>query len=82
MKIIDQVDIGDSVCCDFCNEEFKGNPVSGGVLFGSYAVCPTCEPKTTAEPEHIKARCPPDKSFHQFIMEVRGGDNTITVYTL
>jgi hypothetical protein len=82
MKIIDQVDIGDSVLCDFCSKEYKGNPVSGGVLFGSYAVCPTCEPKTRKEPEHIKARCPPYMSFHSWVMELRGGDNTITTYTL
>jgi hypothetical protein len=88
MRIIDQVDVGDSVCCDYCNEEFKGNPASGGFLFGSYACCPTCEPRMLArikkagEERFIKERCPPGMSFHSWVMELRGGNNTITTYTL
>jgi hypothetical protein len=88
MKIIDQVDIGDSVQCDLCNKEFRGSEATGGFLFMSKGVCPECAPKFEAEvikcceQEFIKARCPEGMSFHQFIMEVRAGDNTITVYTL
>ena len=34
------------------------------------------------ETEHIRARCPPGMTFHAWIMELRGGNNTIRTYEL
>lgn len=78
---------GSSVCCDFCNAEFgvAQQKESGGFLFGSYAVCPRCAPASLAdiaqhgETERIKARCPEGVSFRDWVLSLRGGDNTIRI---
>lgn len=80
------IDVGDSVCCDFCGDEFRGQPDVGGLLFQSKAVCPRCAPKLEkdaagyGETHFIRGRCPPGMSFHAWVMELRGGDNTVKVY--
>lgn len=78
-------DIGDSVCCDLCNQEWRGIATSGGYLFGSYAVCPDCAHDflATIDESHerhlIRAWCPPTSSFHAWVMGLRGGDNSIKI---
>lgn len=87
MRVVEEHDIGDSVICDICSTEFKGRPDEGGLLVGSYGVCPLCEPKMLGqlmefgEEGEIRARCPPGVTFHRFIMDLRGGYNKIRVYT-
>lgn len=87
-KLVSCEDLGDMVLCDVCNEEYTpDNGISGGFLFGSYAYCPKCaerrlpEIKKLGEEQHITAWCPPEISFHHWIMQLRGGDNTIKVWT-
>lgn len=86
MVLTQVIDVGDSVCCDFCGEEYVGRSDTGGLLFQSKAVCPRCAPKLEAdavlygETEMIRARCPAGVSFHAWVMRLRGGDNTIRVY--
>jgi hypothetical protein len=85
-RLIQESDLGDSVLCDYCNTEFKGRDDSGGILAGSYAICPLCAPKAIADHEkygemsRITARCPPDMTFHAWCMRLRNGDNTIRTY--
>lgn len=49
---------------------------------------PECAPKFEAdcrnygEEGFIRARCPPQMTFHAWIMQIRGGDNTVRVYQL
>lgn len=87
-RLISERDIGDSVCCDYCSKEWRGDETSGGFLFGSYATCPDCAPdmekriKGYGEEHLIKARCPPAISFHAFVMALRNGNNKITVRAL
>ena len=87
-KLLEELDIGDSVRCDLCNTEFRGRPETGGMLGLSKGICPLCTPKFEAdlvkyeETEHIRARCPPGMTFHAWIMELRGGNNTIRTYEL
>ena len=77
------VDIGNIVVCDFCDEDFTERDDQGGILFGSYATCPACAPKTEAdaikfgETWRIKARAKPGQSFRDFVLELRGGNNTV-----
>jgi hypothetical protein len=86
-QIIDVFDIGDSVVCDLCSNDYTNSDECGGFLFGGKGVCPKCADdfmvnvKKYHEEEYIKATCPPDKTFKQFIMEIRGGNNTVTIGT-
>ena len=79
----DSIDIGDTVVCDFCNADYTDSDEWGGVLIGSYAVCPACAPaamhKAEKYGEPVDAVCPPDKSFKEWVLELRGGDNTIRI---
>lgn len=87
LELTQVIDVGDSVCCDFCGDEYRGRPDIGGLLFQSKAVCPKCAPKVAGDAIHygeehlIRGRCPPEMSFHAWVMQLRGGDNAIKVYT-
>jgi len=76
-------DIGDTVICDTCGEDYTNSDESGGILFGSKGVCPKCAPSLEAdakkyhEEEWIKARCPDGMSFKDWCLKLRGGDNRI-----
>ena len=43
--VINASDIGRTVICDFCNEDFTNSDALGGFIFQSKAVCPNCEPE-------------------------------------
>ena len=81
------IDIGDSVICDACGDDYTNSDDSGGFLFGSSAYCPKCAVsrlpniKSYGEEHFIKARCPKSMSFKDWVLQLRGGDNTIKVYT-
>ncbi len=72
MKVIN-IDIGNGVVCDLCNADFTNSNESGGVLFGSYAVCPKCAPDLIAdavangELSRVKAECPEGMSFADWV---------------
>ena len=81
------IDVGDSVQCDICFEEYRERDNQGGFLVGSYSLCPKCAPriieriKANGEERAIRARCPAGMSFHAWVMSLRGGDNTIKITT-
>lgn len=79
-------EVGDVVECDFCSEDWTDRDESGGFLFGGYAVCPDCAKKRMpeilkhGEVSHIKAYCPPDLSFADWVRRLRyatGNDKVI-----
>jgi hypothetical protein len=82
------IDVGDSVQCDLCNTEYRGSDAQGGILVQSKGVCPKCAPKFEAdlikydEAHLIRDRCPEGMTFHAWVMQLRGGDNSIKVYSL
>lgn len=80
------IDIGDTVVCDFCNKDYTDSDESGGVLIGSYAVCPNCAPDAVQSAEKhgepVDAVCPANKSFKEWVLEMRGGNNTIRISAL
>jgi hypothetical protein len=81
----DVIDIGETVLCDQCSGDYTYSDESGGFLFGSHAVCPKCAPgmlesaKKYHEDRYISAWCPAGTSFRNWVLQLRGGDNTIRV---
>lgn len=73
-------DMGNTVLCDFCNKDWTFLEGKGGVLFGSYAVCPDCmtdewlaEVERLGETEYISQRCPDHMEFRKWVWSLRGG---------
>lgn len=70
-----KVDPGNIVLCDSCNEDYTESEESGGILFRSYAYCPKCakraekSAKKYGEEHYIRARCPSNKSFANWVRE-------------
>lgn len=64
----------DDVVWDYCNEDFTNDPRTGGFLFGSYACGPCCADRMLKkikgynEERYIKAVCPPDISFSNWVI--------------
>lgn len=85
IKNIVTVDLGETVMCDICSKDYTDSDKSGGFLFDSYAYCPKCagerlsEIRRNGELGHIKAICPKDQSFKDFVLDIRDEDNTITI---
>ena len=65
----------------------KGDLTHKTVFIGDYAVCPRCSADALktfiahGEEHHIRARCPPDQSFADFVRADRGPDAFIRVDT-
>lgn len=78
----ENIDIGRIVVCDFCHADYTDSLKSGGVIFGSYAVCPKCSSAVEDERRRIRARCPPWLSFADFVREYRGPNCCISIQPL
>lgn len=85
------IDFGDTVLCDWCGEDFTDGAAAqekGGVLFGSKAVCPRCVPRLLPdvvkynEQEFLGEKCPEDMTFKDWCLQLRGGNNIMTIETL
>lgn len=64
-----QVDIGDTVICDFCNDDYTESDKKGGVIVGSYAICPKCEkPHMLKDADYV---CRHDETFKDFVVRTR-----------
>lgn len=79
------VDVGNIVICDFCDDDFTERHDTGGFIVCSSGCCPLCAPrlleriKANDEEHTIRARCPPGQSYAAFVLEYRGGNNSICV---
>ena len=82
------VKVGDLVVCDVCDKDYTHSDAKGGFIFGSYGYCPTCaenrinEIRRYGEEHYIRAHCPPDMSFADFVRRYRGPDACITINKL
>lgn len=76
-----EIDIGDIVVCDFCNDDYTNSDSPGGALIGSYSICPKCAEKAqkSEDFEGFDAVCPSGMTFKQWVLEMRGGDNRIII---
>ena len=63
-----KVDVGDDVICDICNDDYTESKELGGVLIGSYAVCPKCAVKTKGTPDQ---KAMPEETFCEFVRRIR-----------
>ncbi len=73
-----QIDIGGTVVCDFCNEDYTESGEVGGLIFEGYAVCPKCEkPELIKDADYV---CRDGESFKHFILRVRE-NNIVGVYS-
>lgn len=76
------IDIGATVLCDICSEDYTLSAESGGILILSKAVCPKCTPKWEAEAVFIRGRCPAGKSFADWVrQDLRGGKPGVIIIT-
>lgn len=71
-----EIDIADTVLCDFCNEDYTESEMQGGLIIDGYAVCPQCETfEMLKEATHV---CRSGESFKHFVLRSRT-DNKIGV---
>ena len=82
---IERIEIGDLVLCDICNKDWTTETQTGGMLVQSKGVCPDCSPKYRCdlikyeEQYLIRAICPPETSFADWIRSLRGPEATIEI---
>lgn len=75
------------VICDWCDEDWSDRADSGGFLFGSKAVCPTCVPRMMKgiekhhEHHYIRGTCPDGMSFADWVRELRGPNPETVICT-
>ena len=78
-------DVGDVVICDLCGKDYTNSNACGGIIFGSKAVCPECLPefmkgiKKYNEQHYIKATCPENVTFKDFILKHRS--NVVQIFS-
>ena len=69
MFIIDARPGEDEVFCDFCNGNYSDSDELGGILIGSYAVCPECV--TAALQIRADEVAREGESFKEFVLRIR-----------
>ena len=84
---IERFEIGDTVFCDICNRDWTAETQTGGMLVQSKAVCPNCAPEYRRdlikykEQYLIRAICPTESSFADWVRGLRGPDAAIEIRT-
>jgi hypothetical protein len=86
--MIEKIDVGNTVICDICGKDWTNRTETGGWLFASSAYCPDCATpekyqaiKGYHEEKYITALCPERLSFKDWVLSLRGGDNTVKILT-
>jgi hypothetical protein len=79
------IPVGDTVICDWCDEDMTADLRSGGFVFGSKAAGPCCATglleriKGYGEEWNIRSWCPAGVSFPDWVRGMRGPDAAIRV---
>jgi hypothetical protein len=69
MFIIDARAGEDEVICDFCNGDYSDSDEQGGILIGSYAICPECaSPALQIRADKVSRE---GESFKEFVLRIR-----------
>lgn len=71
------IDVGNLVVCDYCNKDYSFSDKKGGLLIDNEAICPNC----VTDELRLKAEsvCPTDMSFKDWVLQLRDGDNSVTI---
>ena len=80
MQLIDSVDIGDEVICDYCNRTITDDD-KDGCFVGSYAVCPDCAKDIRVDQYLDKDIEFVSGSFRQAVLKRRNGNNRIEIWS-
>lgn len=81
----ESIDIGNTVACDLCSDDYTESTEQGGIIFQSSAYCPKCTPQLLRDVEKydeqrfIRARCPEGVSFADFVRGYRGPNAAIQI---
>jgi hypothetical protein len=81
----EKIPVGDLVVCDSCSADYTNRPDSGGFIFESKAICPSCAPSWRrlialyGEQSMVRAVCPDGVTFAAFVRAWRGPDAGIRV---
>jgi hypothetical protein len=81
MELIDSIDIGDEVICDYCNATISDDEKEQGFFVGTNAVCQECGKDIRVsdyakfEVEHVSS------NFKQAVLKRRNGNNRIEIYS-
>lgn len=84
---ITTIDIGNSVVCDSCNKDYTNSDAKGGILVLSKAICPECQDKWLKDLKRygeeycLKDAANAEETFRDFVLRLRGGNNTMSVTT-
>lgn len=79
------IDVGNTVICDMCSKDYTNSDEQGGVLFYSYAYCPSCvKRRNESFPDNgfgkgIREVCPEGMTYREWVLGLRGGNNKITL---
>jgi hypothetical protein len=73
------IDIDTMVLCDSCNEDYTHSDAEGGILVGSYAICPECARDFDESEDEPIIHCPTGMRFRDWVLRLRGGRNTIEI---
>ena len=88
MKKIHDAPAGDQVACDCCGEEWTHRTETGGFLFLTKDYCPDCARnslpsiRSYGEEKYIRAWCPKDLSFADWVRRLRyaSGDDRVQIF--
>lgn len=76
------IPVGNIVICDACNTDFTKSNAVGGLICGSWAICPYCDQRAPWDGYRHKKTVRPDvpwQTFREFVIAHRGPDAAIKI---
>jgi hypothetical protein len=80
MELIDSIDIGEEVICDYCNRTITDED-SEGFFVGTNAVCADCGKDIRVSDYEKFGVSHISKDFKQAVLHKRNGNNCIEIYS-
>lgn len=68
ISCISPEDLEETVICDICNADYTDSPEEGGILVGSYALCPKCAKNHQGMPDDSARK---GETFQNFVLRIR-----------
>lgn len=80
MELKEVIEIGETVLCDLCNDDYTDSNEVGGCIISSWAYCPKCTSKLDHDDLKRAVIAPAWVPFRILVLTARNGDNTIKIY--